>query len=204
LTPDQLQGELDAYDGAIAYVDDQVSNLLATVRAMARSRPLLVIFTSDHGEEFGEHGGFLHQRHLYREVIQVPLIVWEPGHVPQGMRVSQPVSNASIPATVMRLLGGDVGPFTSPDLSPLWTGSHASFPPPISELKHMPWAFPKDAPIRLGSMRSLVDPAWHYIERDGRSPELFAWPTDRDERFNLADKPESAGVIERFKELIRR
>ncbi len=203
LTPDELQGELDAYDGAIAYVDDQVSRLLAGVNAMGRSRPLLVVLTSDHGEEFGEHGGFLHQRHLYREVIQVPLIVWEPGRVPRGVRVSQPVSNASIPATVMSLLGAGPAAFPGRSLQPLWEGSETDRRFPLSELKHMPWAFPKDAPITFGSMRSLVDSAWHYIENDGRVPELYAWPADRGEHVNLADKPENAAVIERFKKLMK-
>jgi arylsulfatase A-like enzyme len=203
LPPEQLQSELDAYDGAINYVDDQLSQLLSAIRAMARSRPLLVIVTSDHGEEFGEHGGFLHQRHLYREVIQVPLIVWAPGRVPGGKRVSQPVSNAAIAATVMGLLGAEQGLFPSPSLQVLWDGTGATFPVPLSELKHMPWAWPSDAPIKVGSMRSLVDESWHYIERDGRRAELFAWPTDPHERSNLADRPESAGVIERLRKLIK-
>ncbi|MEO6224082.1 MAG: sulfatase [Vicinamibacterales bacterium] len=203
LPPDQLQSEQDAYDGAIAYIDDQISRLLSTIKSMSRPRDLLVIVTADHGEEFGEHGGFLHQRHLYREVLQVPLIVWAPGRVPGGKRVSAPVSNAAIPATVAGLLDAGREPFPSPSLQPLWEGTRTAFPAPLSELKHMPWAWPSDAPIKFGSMRSLVDESWHYIERDGRAPELFAWPTDRSERSNLADAPELQGVIERFRKLMK-
>lgn len=200
LTAEQLQTELDAYDGSIAYIDDQISRLLSTIQAMARPRGLVVIVTSDHGEEFGEHGGFLHQRHLYREVIQVPLIVWGPGRVPSGMRVRQPVSNASIPATVMELLDEDSPSFPVQSLRQLWEGGQADFPAPLSELKHMPWAFPATAPIRFGSMRSLVDGSWHYIEQDGRGHQLFAWPTDPREATNLGAEPGLQGVVARFRE----
>jgi arylsulfatase A-like enzyme/uncharacterized membrane protein (GlpM family) len=203
LTPGQLQSEIDAYDGGIAYVDAEVSRLLAGIRSMTRSRPLMVIVTSDHGEEFGEHGGFLHQKHLYREVIQVPLIIWEPGRVPKGRRVSQPVSNGALPATIMSLLGSEAVPFQIPSLRPLWEDARNDVLPVLSELKHRPWAWPHDAPVRSGSIRSLVDDAWHYIERDGGGRELFAWPADKYERSNLADQPDRQGIIEQFRKLIK-
>jgi arylsulfatase A-like enzyme len=97
LTPDELQGEVDAYDGAIAYVDEQIGDLLASDRFQDSARDLLVVVTSDHGEEFMEHGGLLHGSHLYRETIQVPMILWRPGAIPRGVRVPTPVSIASIP-----------------------------------------------------------------------------------------------------------
>ena len=203
LTPEQLQSEIDAYDGGIAYVDAEISRLLSDLRAMTRSRPLVVIVTSDHGEEFGEHGGFLHQRHLYREVIQVPLIIWEPGRVPKGKRLGQPVSNGAIPATVLSLLGSDPTQFQIPSLQPLWEGRQSEVRPVLSELKHRPWAWPHDAPIRFGSMRSLVDDAWHYIERDGGKPELFDRRTDPQERTNVAGDPQLVGVTEDMKRRIK-
>lgn len=203
LTAQELQGEIDAYDGGIAYIDAQVSRLLSKIQARDRGRPLLIIVTSDHGEEFGEHGGFIHGNHLYREVIQVPLIIWEPGRVPHGKRLSQPVSNAAIPATVMGLLGAGAGTFHVPSLVPLWEGTQADFPMPLSELKHKPWEKDPNSPIRFGSMRSLVDPSWHYIEQDGRGHQLFAWPTDPREATDLAARPDLQDVAERLKKLIK-
>ncbi len=152
LTDEQLQSEIDAYDGAIAYIDSQVSRLVSAVQKMTPDRELLVIFTSDHGEEFGEHGGFLHQRHLYRELIQVPLIVWEPGHVPRGKRLSQPVSNASIPATVMGLLERDSDLFPVPSLEPLWEGiAHGLSAPDGRTEAHA-----------LGQATGCANPVWFH------------------------------------------
>jgi arylsulfatase A-like enzyme len=199
LTPEQLQGEVDAYDGAIAYVDAEVSRLMSAIEAKGLTRQLLVIVTSDHGEEFFEHGSFGHGRHLYREVIQVPLIVWGPGRVAQGKRMSQPVSTAAIPATIMSLLGADAAPFPIPSLQPLWEGTRTDFPLALSELKQTELA----GPIQYGSMRSLVDGSWHYIEQAGRGYELFAFPTDPREAFNLATSPAAPDIARRFKELIR-
>jgi arylsulfatase A-like enzyme len=181
LTADEVQSEIDAYDGGIAYVDAEVSRLLAWMSARPSSRDLLVIVTSDHGEEFGEHGGFDHGRHLYREVIQVPLIVWGPGRVAEGIRVSRPVTNAAIPATLMSLLGADPAPFLIPSLQPLWDGTGTDTPDPVSEL-----AESGRSAAYSGALRSIVSGPWHYIEEEDGSYELFAWLTDRKEAHNLA------------------
>ncbi len=195
LTAAQLQGEVDAYDGAIAYVDAQISRLLSLIQARSLTRELLVVVTSDHGEEFGEHGGFNHAKHLYREVIQVPLVLWQPGRVPAGTRVNQPVSNAAIAATVLTLLDADPAPFVVPSLQPLWEGTRSDFAPPVAALKRSP----RRGRINQGSMRSVVDGAWHYIEQDGRGFELFDWIADPRERTDLATTPPAPAISHRLR-----
>ena len=64
-------------------------------------RDAVVIVTSDHGEEFGEHGGLLHRDLLYDVLLQVPLIVSGPGIEPA--RRSEPVSSVDIAPTVLEL-----------------------------------------------------------------------------------------------------
>jgi arylsulfatase A-like enzyme len=206
LTPTQLQGEIDAYDGSIAFVDSQIDGLIASLQWGDRARDLLVVITSDHGEEFGEHGGFLHARHLYREVIHVPLIVWWPGRVPAGKRVSQPVTNAAIPSSIMNLL--DVGDrtFPGPPLERLWEAAEApsTFPLPSAELKQRPWA-PRGDLVREGSMRSIVGPVWHYLEHDTRGRELYNWVNDPRESVDLSKDPKMQAVIEDFgRQMVKR
>ena len=195
LTPAQMQGEVDAYDGAIAYVDAQISRLLSLIQARSLNRELLVIVTSDHGEEFGEHGGVNHARHLYREVIQVPLVVWQPGRIPGGARVTRPVSNAAIPATIMSLIGADPAPFLVPSLQPLWEGTRSDFPLPVTALKQST----REGKIADGSMRSVVDGTWHYIEQDGHGFELFDWTADPRERTDLAHTPLAPATAQRLR-----
>ena len=63
-----------------------------------------MIVTSDHGEQFGEHGLIEHGNSLYWPVLHVPLVISFPGRVPEGQSVAEPVSLADLPTTVLDLL----------------------------------------------------------------------------------------------------
>lgn len=65
---------IDLYDAEIAYVDEEVDRLLTGVSDAWGGDPI-VAFTADHGEAFGEHGGFSHSATFYDEVLHVPLLV---------------------------------------------------------------------------------------------------------------------------------
>src|SRR5262249_61934198 len=111
----------DAYDGAIAYVDDQIGRLLDELRRRAMLDRTVVLVTSDHGESLGERGFLLHANSLYLETIHVPLIFRYPEKTPAGVRVTQPVTNAAAAATVMELVGaGRQTIFPLPSLFQLW------------------------------------------------------------------------------------
>jgi len=78
-TADDLDHLLALYDGEIRYADDEVGRVLDHVKARGLDRGTLVVVTSDHGEEFLEHGSWEHQKTLYDEVIRIPLVVAGPG-----------------------------------------------------------------------------------------------------------------------------
>ncbi|MFQ5665226.1 MAG: sulfatase [Candidatus Binatia bacterium] len=187
LTRDQLQGEIDAYDGAIAYVDDQIAQLLAALQERGLADNTLLVITSDHGEAFGEHGMLLHDNSLYREVIHVPLVFRWPGHLPAGVRVGQPVTNAALPVTVMDVLGDSDSTFPGPSLRQLWDAPamHRDWPYPLAEMAYEPWA-QKTFPVSQGSIQSLVTPRWHYIRHRTLGVELYDWQSDPLEGHNLA------------------
>jgi arylsulfatase A-like enzyme len=196
-----VQSEIGAYDGAIAYVDHQIGQLLAEIETRAVSDSLLLVFTSDHGESFGEHGMYLHANSVYREEIHVPLILWRPGHLPAGLRISQPVTNAALPATIMNLLDlDDQTVFPGPSLIQLWESpeAHLNWPLPLSQMEHRPWN-PEDLPSRYGAMKSLLTPQWHYIAHDAFGVEVYDWQEDFQELNNLAATPEGQSIIDWFK-----
>ena len=66
-------------------MDSDIGRLLDHFEATGLLEETLVVVTSDHGEEFMEHGGVLHGRTHYEELMRVPLILRGPG-VPQGVR----------------------------------------------------------------------------------------------------------------------
>lgn len=205
LTAEQLQSEIDAYDGAVSYVDDSVQQLLDGLQQRG-FRNLLVIFTADHGEAFGEHQLYLHGTSLYMEEIHVPLIISWPGHVPAGARIQQPVSNAALPATIMEMLAsGKAGLFQGPALTQLWEAPTppAEWPNSLSEIAQQPWT-PAGSPVHEGSMKSLVGPEWHLITHEKLGAELYAWLQDPLERINMSMSPQAQQVKELFQQILRR
>jgi arylsulfatase A-like enzyme len=115
----------DLYAAGIRQMDDGIARLLADLeKAGVLERSLLVV-TSDHGEEFLEHGGILHGRTQYEEVLRVPLILSGPA-LPAGVRVAEPVSVIDVVPTALALLGQAVpAGLDGRNLAPLWRGDDA-------------------------------------------------------------------------------
>ena len=88
MTREEVREEVDAYDGALAYLDDQLGSLLDELEHRRLLDDTLVVITADHGEELGEHAVFDHGYSLYRQALQVPLLIVAPGRV-QPVVVSQ-------------------------------------------------------------------------------------------------------------------
>jgi arylsulfatase A-like enzyme len=65
----------------------------------------LFILMADHGEEFGEHGGWFHEQSAYEELLHVPLIVHFPGDKHGGRRIRERVSLLDVMPTVLDYLG---------------------------------------------------------------------------------------------------
>jgi arylsulfatase A-like enzyme len=92
------------YDAATASVDAAVGRLHSRIEALGELENTVFIFTSDHGEEFGERGRCGHSVTLYQECVHVPLVVWGPG-VPEGKRSSRLVRGIDTAPAVLRLAG---------------------------------------------------------------------------------------------------
>ncbi len=93
----------DLYDGEIAYTDSQVGRLLEGLRAFGFPPDTLVVITSDHGEEFKEHGSLGHGRNLYDEVVRVPLILARLDGKGSARRVAEQVSTLDLFPTLCEL-----------------------------------------------------------------------------------------------------
>jgi arylsulfatase A-like enzyme len=90
---------LAAYDSEIAYVDHHIAELY---RLYGWDRNTLLVVTADHGEEFLDHGGTGHGAQLYGELINVPLLVHEPGRI-QPQRRRETVSTVDILPTLVEV-----------------------------------------------------------------------------------------------------
>jgi arylsulfatase A-like enzyme len=170
------------YDAQIRYWDAQLAGLMDGLHAVDPRAPTVVIVTSDHGEEFMEHGGLNHGRHLYDEVIKVPLIVTGPA-IRRG-RVPQQVDGIDLFPTVMGLLGID-GPRSLPGENVL-AGPVGR--PALSETRR------RDHQGGTRELLALRTPTWKLIYAPAANRfELYDLrhdPTERFDRFGTA--PEGA------------
>lgn len=166
------------YDSEIVHVDRA---LAALHRAAGWDRGTLVVFTSDHGEAFGEHDSHGHPNQLYQELLSVPLLFFSPGRVQPG-EVQQRVSTVDLLPTLRGFLSlpeaqGEAGV----DLSPTLRGQAT---PPPRALLSMRFSDFVQPPLER---RAVVAEGFKLIEYapTGRA-ELFDLQTDPGETTDLA------------------
>ncbi len=104
LSPEDLAYLIGLYDGEIAYTDSLVASLLERVRGLDLERDLLIVVTSDHGEEFLEHGSTSHGYTLFEEQVHVPLIVHYPSRL-KPLRVPAQVRHIDVLPTLLEWAG---------------------------------------------------------------------------------------------------
>ena len=112
----------DLYDEEIAFFDDRFAELLTHLRTSGLLEDSIVVFASDHGEEFLEHGHIKHCRTLFDSSIRVPLLVRVPGV--EARTVTAPVQNLDLVPTILDYLGikTDGYGFVGRSLRPLLEG----------------------------------------------------------------------------------
>lgn len=81
------------YDAGVQAVDAAVGDLVRGLRRQGLWRKTVLVVMSDHGEEFGDHGGRHHNRALYDETIRVPLLVHDPRVRPRTVTEDVSVSD---------------------------------------------------------------------------------------------------------------
>ena len=103
VTPADLQHLIDLYDDEIAYFDSQWVHLLRALEEGGWLDDSIIVFASDHGEEFLEHGHIKHCRTVFDNSIRVPLFFHIPGV--EARAIEQPVQNLDIVPTLLDYLG---------------------------------------------------------------------------------------------------
>jgi arylsulfatase A-like enzyme len=200
--PEHIKTERDMYDGTIAYMDAELGRLIAELEARGVLDNTIVIVTSDHGEQFGEHGLFLHSNSLYTQLLHVPLVISYPAKAPGGTRVGTRVSLRDLPATVLDLIGFQEGAvFPGGSLARFWSGEADRHPvePVVSQVRYSDWA-EKWHPTAKGDMSSLMDDRYHYIRTGDGGEELYDLEQDPGELRNLTSTAEGAAITVRFRQ----
>ncbi len=188
------------YNRSIRSIDEGVGRLLQTLAETGQLANTLVVFTSDQGYAWGEHG-FLKKVAPYDANIRAPLIVSQPGTIPSGCKVDQPVVGLDLIPTFFARSGVKLPwPMHGHDLTPLLSENQGEWNYPAL-LSYTGWSYGSTtAHIPDGGMdgHSLVSHVpWYVLLRDGRykyirtyvegeTEELYDLVSDPDELTNLA------------------
>jgi len=188
------------YEATVRQVDASVGRLLDTLDAEGLAEDTAIVVAGDHGEEFMEHGHLSHYPKVYRELVDVPLIVNRPDG--ESREVSQPVGLDSIPPTVCDLLGvTPAAEWEGQSLVPALDGDDLDDQGPIvSVAVRGESVTSQPIPRQLDDGELIVsarDERWTYIEAtESGDQELYDRTEDPGEQRNLcADSTDGTAPI---------
>ncbi len=180
------------YDALIASLDDATRRLFAELAHRGLLDNTIVIITSDHGEQFGEHGKCCHMNTLYRAVLEVPLLIRFPPAVPANQSIPAPVSLRDIPRTVLTLTGVAAESIPGRSLTRFWKPEPAA--PDSLILAEL-------STSRRGNLgpHAVVSNGVFYIRAGKDSVELYDLLDDTAQATSLHRHPARSADLARFR-----
>ncbi|MBA2320781.1 MAG: sulfatase [Deltaproteobacteria bacterium] len=189
-TPEQLAAIDAVYDATLTELDDWTGRLFADLERRGELNDTVIVFTSDHGENLGDHHLFGHRHGLYQALVHVPLVISYPAKL-EPKRVQAPTSNLDLYYTITRLAGVEPPPAPQPmfrtDL--LASTGEAVFSETIGidrEGIHRVLANDLDAEKWMHTFQSVIAAGWKLIETSKGERELYNLINDPDELADLA------------------
>ena len=192
LPPEQQKAFVRSYYAATTFMDAQVGRILEGLEKSGVADKTIVVFTSDHGFNLGEHG-LWQKTMLWDESTRVPLVIYAP----------KAKGNGTASDRLVEML--DIFP-TLADLAGLPVPEHVegkSLEPLLAQPNAPGWNYP--ALSQVGNGRSVRFGDWRYTEwgEDGaKGVELYNLETDPGEYHNLAALPQYQSVIARLKPML--
>jgi arylsulfatase A-like enzyme len=144
----------DVYDNSIRWTNGVIELLLGSLADFGYLDQTLVVFTSDHGEAFGERGFEGHARKVYRETTEIPWLLFLPFRLEPGVVVETRTANVDVWPTVLDLLGLDM--------------------PQADGRSRLPELL---ASARGEPLPDATDPAIAHLDQSWARPELAPAPT---------------------------
>lgn len=198
----------ELYDASVRLADTRLGSVVDLLQERGLWENTLFILVSDHGEEFGEHGGWLHDQAVYEEQLRVPLIIHFPRGQYAGRRVSAVVSLVDILPTIFGYLQkpNAAGRARGRNLMPLIRGNEAvaadEFVVPAMRINarkyYRPWKESRgdiNVVIRKGDWKGI----WNV---EPNTLELYDLSSDPGEQHDVSvTNPELALTMQAFARL---
>ena len=184
---------------SLAAIDEGAGRILQTLKEAGQLENTIVVFTSDNGYFYGEHGLSVERRLAYEESIRMPLLVRYPKAVRAGTLRDEFVLNIDLAPTLLQLTGIAVHPtMQGRSLVPLLKNERPAWRNSFLIEYYSDRVFPRI--VQMG-YRAVRDGRWkyiHYQELNGMD-ELYDLQTDPFEMKNLINHPRARKALDRMK-----
>jgi len=177
------------YWGFCTFIDAEVGRLLNALREMNLENDTAVIFSTDHGDMTGSHGGFWDKGpFMYEETYHIPMIIYWPGKSSGGRKCNKLVSNMDLAATVLDIAGAPLPEnLDGRSLVPLLHDPDADWPDDLMcEFHGHRFPYPQRM-LRWGHYK--------YIFNVGDHDELYDLEADPYEMVNLINDQAMISVV---------
>jgi len=195
------QNAVALYDAEIRYTDEKlIGPLIQKLKDLGLYERALIVVTSDHGEEFFEHGGWGHRHNLFDESLKVPLIIKFPEAQYAGRRITPIVSLIDIMPTILEAVsaGFPVEDIDGRSLFPLLKGRELEDRTFMAELAGnvLNSRIPHQMSINQGRRKLIVTERYqpgdleHFLEPPPERPllALYDLTSDPGESVNIMDQ----------------
>jgi arylsulfatase A-like enzyme len=138
--PKDLAKDVAVYYGMISCLDEYIGRILNRLETLGLAENTLVVFTTDHGHFFGQHGLIAKGPFHYEDMIRIPFIARWPGVIPENQRNDALQSLVDLPPTFLNYAGLDEPrAMTGVNQSQVWCGRAESARDHITvENRHQP------------------------------------------------------------------
>ena len=192
LPEDVIRDARRTYYALVTYVDDMVGELIQALEKTGQMEDTIIVFFSDHGEMLGEHGMW-NKSNFYEHASRVPLIVSNPKRLPSGKRISQVTSTVDIVATMIEMAGAHkpdeaITDLDGASLLNLMTEGDPNWKDEAFSEYYANFSTAPMAMLRKGKYKL------NYYQGD--RPELYDLELDPGEMNDLAEDPDTVGVLD--------
>ncbi len=195
------------YDAELTYLDTLIGQIYAFLQRAGLLDNTILVITSDHGENIGDHQLMDHQLCLYDTLLRVPALLHWPGHLAAGVEIGKLTQSVDwLPTLIEMAALEDEGlrqslpglSLFSPQAHPFAISEYMGPQPPLHALKRLaPDAEPEAIRRFDRSLRAIQGREWKYIWASDGEHELYNLATDPQETHNLrGEHPQIASHLQ--------
>lgn len=184
-----LPEQMRDYYRTLSPVDDSLGRVMAYLKKNKLEKNTMVVFTSDNGFSWGEHG-LIDKRTAYQTSVRVPLVVWAPGTLPKGTTNQAVIRNQDYASTFVAMAGAELPrQFEGANFLPVASGTVSPKDWKSGDFiyeYYWEWTFPQ-TPTTFAIQRDGIK----YIQYHGvwDTEEVYDLNKDPDEKVNLVNDP---------------